>query len=349
MRTRWMLWAAVALVAGALAVAACGGSDDDDEATPATTAEATGEAIKVGLVTDVGQLNDRGFNQLAFQGVKRAERELGIEQRVLESASDSDYVPNMSSLAEEGFDLIIGVGFAQGEAVDTVATEFPDTRFVIIDVDQQSLTHKPANVVGLLFKEEEVGYLAGYLAALTAKREPGPDVISSVGGMKEPPVDRFIAGYQAGAKKAVPGIQLLNGYSQDWDDLAKCKEQALNQIAGGSSIVFQVAGGCGLGALDAAKEKGVWGIGVDADQSYLGPHVLTSAQKKVDQAVFQTIESVQDGSWEGGRNATFGLEEEGVGLGKISPKVPEADRAAVHEVAQQIVSGEIGKIPTTVE
>jgi basic membrane protein A len=348
MRTRWMLWAALALVAGALATAACGGSDEDGEATPTSAEEATGETIKVGLVTDVGQLNDRGFNQLAFQGVKRAESELGIERRVLESASDSDYVPNMSSLAEEGFDLIIGVGFAQGEAVDTVATEFPDTRFVIIDVDQQSLPHKPSNVVGLLFKEEEVGYLAGYLAALTAKREPGPDVISSVGGMKEPPVDRFIAGYQAGAQKAAPGIQLLNGYSQDWDDLAKCKEQALNQIASGSSIVFQVAGGCGLGALDAAKEKGVWGIGVDADQSYLGQHVLTSAQKRVDQAVFQTIESVQDGTWEGGRNAVFGLEQDGVGLGKISADVPAEDREAVDAVAKQIVAGEIGKIPTTV-
>jgi basic membrane protein A len=254
----------------------------------------------------------------------------------------------MSSLADEGFDLIIGVGFAQGEAVDTVATEYPDTRFVIIDVDQQGLPHKPTNVVGLLFKEEEVGYLAGYLAALTAKREPGPDVISSVGGMKEPPVDRFIAGYQAGAKKAVPGIKLLNGYSQDWDDLAKCKEQALNQIAGGSSIVFQVAGGCGLGALDAAKEKGVWGIGVDADQSYLGAHVLTSAQKKVDEAVFQTIKSVKDGTWKGGRNAIYGLEQEGVGLGKVSSKVPAADREAVDAIAQQIVAGEIGKIPTTV-
>lgn len=348
MRTRWMFWAALALVAGALATTACGGSDEDGEATPTSAQEATGETIKVGLVTDVGQLNDRGFNQLAFQGVKRAESELGIERRVLESASDSDYVPNMSSLAEEGFDLIIGVGFAQGEAVDTVATEFPDTRFVIIDVDQQSLPHKPTNVVGLLFKEEEVGYLAGYLAALTAKREPGPDVISSVGGMKEPPVDRFIAGYQAGAEKAVPGIQLLNGYSQDWDDLAKCKEQALNQIASGSSIVFQVAGGCGLGALDAAKDKGVWGIGVDADQSYLGQHVLTSAQKRVDQAVFQTIESVQDGTWEGGRNAVFGLEQDGVGLGKISADVPAADREAVDAVAQQIVAGEIEKIPTTV-
>ncbi|MGH2996092.1 MAG: BMP family lipoprotein [Gaiellaceae bacterium] len=339
-----MVKRSLGVLALALALAGCGGGDDEQ----APEAAAPEDAIKVGLVTDVGQLNDRGFNQLAYEGLKRAEADLGVEGRVLESASDTEYVPNLSSLADEGYDVVIGVGFAQGEAVDQVATEFPDTRFIIIDVDQQFLPHKPKNVVGLLFREEEVGYLAGYLAALTAKREAGPDVISSVGGMKEPPVDRFIAGYQAGAKKAVPGIKLLNGYSQDWDDLAKCKEQALNQIAGGSTIVFQVAGGCGLGALDAAKEKDIWGIGVDADQSFLGPHILTSAQKKVDQAVFLTIESVTDGTWKGGRNATFGLKEGGVGLGQISSKVPAADAQTVEKVAEQIVSGEIGKIPTTV-
>jgi basic membrane protein A and related proteins len=348
MRRRSNLVKLVAVAVGAVALAACGGSDEQAADTNGGTGATGGSGIKVGLVTDIGQLNDRGFNQLAYQGVKRAVRELGITSRVLESASDSDYVPNMSSLADEGFDLIIGVGFAQGEAVDTVANEYPDTKFVIIDVDQTTLPHKPKNVVGLLFKEEEVGYLAGYLAALTAKREPGPDVISSVGGMKEPPVDRFIAGYQAGAEKADPGIKLLNGYSQDWDDVAKCKEQALNQIAGGSTIVFQVAGGCGLGALDAAKEKSVWGIGVDADQSYLGPQVLTSAQKKVDQAVFLTIKSIADGTWKGGRNAIFGLKQNGVGLGKISAEVPEADRAKVDEIAKQIADGEIADIPTTV-
>jgi basic membrane protein A len=352
MTNRSTLWKVLVLALLALALAACGGDDDDEGEAAGTEAAATtdggGDTIRVGLVTDQGQLNDRGFNQLAHEGVQRAEDELGIEARVLESASDADYVPNMSTLADEGYDLIIGVGFAQGEAVDTVATEYPDTKFVIIDVDQSTLPHKPPNVVGLLFKEEEVGYLAGYLAALTAKREPGPDVISSVGGMKEPPVDRFIAGYQAGAEKAVPGIEVLNGYSQDWDDVAKCKEQALNQIAGGSTIDFQVAGGCGLGALDAAKEKDVWGIGVDADQSFLGPHVLTSAQKKVDEAVFQTIQSVQDGSWEGGRNATFGLAEDGVGLGTISSEVPAADREQLDEVAQEIADGTIAGIPTTV-
>jgi basic membrane protein A and related proteins len=325
-----------------LSLAACGGADNEAGSEPTNT-QPGGEALRVGLVTDVGQLNDRGFNQLAFEGLKRAERELGVEGRVLESTSDAEYVPNHSSLAEQGYDVVIGVGFAQGEAVAKVAEQFPDTKFVIIDVDQASLPGKPANVVGLLFKEQEVGYLAGYLAALTAKRAD-QDVISSVGGMKEPPVDRFIAGADA----AEPGITVLNGYSQDWDDLSKCKEVALDQIAKGSGIVFQVAGGCGLGALDAAREKGVWGIGVDADQSFLGPQVLTSAVKRVDQAVFLTIKSVIDGTWQGGRNAVFGLADNGVGLGKISSKVPEEDVTAVDDVKQKIVSGEIADIPTTV-
>jgi basic membrane protein A len=174
-------------------------------------------------------------------------------------------------------------------------------------------------------------------------------VIGSVGGFKEPPVDRFIAGYQAGAKKADPGIKVINGYSSDWDDQAKCKELALNQIGRGAGVVFQVAGGCGLGALDAAREEKVWGIGVDADQSFLGPHVLTSAQKKVDAAVFATIKSVQDGTWKGGRNAVFGLKENGVGLGTVSKKTPPADLDAVEQVSKQIADGEISNIPTTVK
>ena len=338
---RGLLFALVAAFAG------CGGDGEDSEQA-ATGAGEQQPPIRVGLVTDVGQLTDRGFNQLAFEGVKRAEEELGAETRVIESTSDAEYVPNHSSLAEEGFDVVIGVGFAQGEAVARVAQQYPDTRFVIIDVDQGDLPGTPENVVGLLFREEEVGYLAGYLAALTVRREDGPDVISSVGGMKEPPVDRFIAGYQAGAEAALPGVTLLNGYSQDWDDLAKCKEVALDQIAKGSQIVFQVAGGCGLGALDAASERDVWGIGVDADQSFLGDQVLTSAIKRVDQAVFQTIESVVDGTWQGGTNLVFGLADEGVGLGTISPEVPQEDVDAVEDVRRRIVAGEIAGIPTTV-
>ena len=335
----------------ALLLAGCGGSDDETGTTtaaPGTTSAEQESPLQVGLITDLGQLDDDGFNELAFRGLTRAEDELGIEGRVIESASAADYIPNMSSLARQGYDLIIGVGFAQGDAIGKVAQRFPDTRFAIIDVDHEFVPGKPANVQGLLFREEEVGYLVGYLAGLEEKRRDGPDEISAVGGFKEPPVDRFIAGYRAGAEKAAPGIEVSWNYSQDWDDQAKCKELALNQIAAGSGVVFQVAGGCGLGALNAAGERDAWGIGVDADQSHLGPHILTSAQKGVDSAVFLTIQSVLEDAWEGGGNATFGLAEEGVGLGTVSPEVPSEDVEAVEAIEQQIADGEITGIPTTV-
>jgi basic membrane protein A and related proteins len=338
LRLAFLLLALVALLA-----AGCGGDDDAGTTTETTPAS----ALKVGLITDQGQLNDNGFNELAYKGLKRAQRELGVQGRVVESRSAADYVPNMTSLVRQGYDLIIGVGFAQGDAIATAAKRFPNVKFAIVDVDQASLKGTPSNVEGLLFREEQVGYLVGYFAALTAKRA-GAETVSAVGGFKEPPVDRFIAGYQAGARAAVPGTKVLHGYSQDWDDQAKCKELALDQIARGSDVVFQVAGGCGLGALSAAKDRSVWGIGVDADQSFLGPHVLTSALKGVDQAVFLTVKAVQDGAWTGGGNATFGLDQDGVGLGTVSPKASADDLAKVKAVEQRIQRGEIGSIPTTV-
>jgi basic membrane protein A and related proteins len=333
----------------ALLLAACGGSSNKAGETTgaATTTTASGKAIKVGLVTDINQLNDHGFNQLAYEGLQRAEKKLGVNGAVLQSPSAQDYIPNLSSLAQKGYDLVIGVGFDQAAAVDKVAAKFPKTNFAIIDVDQQSLPHKPANVLGLLFREQEAGYLVGYLAGLETKKLGG-STVSTVGGEKQPPVDRYIAGFQAGAKAADPGVKLLNGYSQDWVDTAKCKELALNQIAAGSKVVFQVAGGCGLGVLDAAKQKGVWGIGVDADQSFLGPQVLTSALKRVDSAVYDTIKQVQDGSFKGGTNAVFGLDRDGVGVGKVSPKVPKSALRSLHAIEQKIIDHKLGTIPTTV-
>jgi basic membrane protein A len=310
------------------------------------------KTLKVGLSLDLGQLNDRGFNHLAFTGLQKAEKQLGIDGRILQANSAADYIPNLSSLARGDYDLIVAVGFDQANAVGAVAKKFPSEKFAIVDVDQRDIPGKPKNVRGLLFREQQVGYLAGYLAGLVAKQGIGPAqpklVISTVGGQKQPPVDRFIAGYQAGAKKAVPGIRLMNAYSQNWVDQAKCKELALNQIAAGSQVVFAVAGGCGLGVIDAAKEHKVWAVGVDADQSYLGPQVLTSATKGVDEAVYQTIADVKSGKFTGG-NKDYGLNQKGVGLGKISSQVPKSLLAKVNAIKSQIVSGKIANIPTTVK
>jgi basic membrane protein A and related proteins len=338
----------------AVVVAGCGGSSNKSSngtsSTSHTSSTSTGRVVKIGLVTDVGGLNDRGFNHLAYLGLQEAGVKLGVQYKVNLSASSSEYVPNLTDFARKGYDLTIGVGFTEANAIDTVAAEFPKSNFAIVDVDQTTEPHKPPNLLGLLFREQEVGYLAGYLAGLEEKRRPGgPDVVGSVGGQKQPPVDRFIAGYQAGARAADPGIKTLNGYSQDFVKQDLCKTIALNQIGEGAGVVFQVAGGCGLGVIKAAAEKGVWAIGVDADQAYIDPqHVLTSATKHVDVAVYKAIESVVNGKFKGG-NVVYGLKDNGVGLGKINPKVPQSEVAKVDKIRQEIVSGQIKNIPTTVK
>jgi basic membrane protein A len=339
-------------VALALGVAACGSSNDNKSSSSSTSTGTSstasqGKKIKVGLVTDIGGLNDRSFNHLAYVGLQRAEKELGIQGRVLTSKSNSDYVPNLTTLAQQNYDLIIPVGFLMADATAAVAKQAPNAKFAIVDVDATGLKGKPTNVEGLLFKEQEAGYLAGYLAGLYAK-DNNIKVISSVGGQKIPPVDHYIAGYQAGAKAADPGIQTLNGYSQDFVAQDKCKEIALNQIAKGSGVVFQVAGQCGLGALDAAKEKGKQGIGVDADQGYLGSYILTSAEKKVDVAVFNAIKAAQQGQFNGGQDTINDLTNNGVGFGKLNAK-GQKYQSQLQKVAADIKSGKIKNIPDTVK
>ena len=349
---RRLPWLVLLLASLVLALAACGGDDDGNGEgagntgagaatdTMADTGGGEGEQLKVGLVTDIGGLNDRGFNELAFKGLKQAESDLGVEIRALESKSDADYIPNLQTLAEDGFDLIISVGFLMTEATQEAAKAFPDTKFAIVD---SAFDPPIENAQGLLFKEQEAGYLVGYMAGLVT--ESG--TVSSVGGQKIPPVDRFIAGFQKGAKDANPNVQTLNGYSQDFVAQDKCKEVALDQISKGSDVVFQVAGGCGLGALDAANERNVWGIGVDADQAHLGDHVLTSALKRVDVSVFKTIESVVDDSFEGGGVTSFGLAEDGVGLGDTSPNAPAEAVSETEAQVEKIKAGEI-EIPEEV-
>ena len=333
-------WLVTLLVVLALAAAGCGGGEEAATTGPGA-ATTGGPSIKVGLVTDIGGLNDRGFNSLANKGLEDAEAQLGVQGRVLESKSDADYIPNLSELGDQGYDLIISVGFLMTDATAQAAKAYPDSTFAIVD----SAFDPPLdNAQGLLFKEQETGCLVGVVGALTSKT----GTITWVGGQKIPPVDRFIAGYEFCAKKANPDIKVDGSYSQDFVDQAKCKEIALDQISKGSDVVFQVAGGCGLGALDAAKEKGVWGIGVDADQSFLGDHILTSAVKRVDVAVFKTIQSVQNGEKVGGGVTTFGLKEDGVGLGTVSPEVPQDVLDKADEFKKMILDGSL-QVPDTVD
>jgi len=341
------LSAMAAAVCTAALLAACGG-DEESTGASSTAKPSEGPKLKVAMVTDIGGLNDRSFNALAYKGLQDAEKDLGVDIRAVTSKSNADYVPNLSTLARQKYDVVFAVGFLMADATAKVAKSFPQTKFAIIDFPQSELAGKPMNVEGLLFKENESGYLAGYMAGLYVKNKGGEQVISTVGGQKIPPVDGYIAGYQAGAKAANPEIETLNAYSQDFIDQAKCKELALNQIEEGSQVVFQVAGQCGLGALDAAKEKGVQGIGVDADQAFLGDHILTSALKKIDQAVLKTITEVQGDTYKGGESTLFDAKSDGIGLGKVNAEgqklMPE-----VEKIEQQIAAGEIADIPAEVK
>jgi basic membrane protein A len=318
----------------------------------AGSASSTQDPFLAGVVSDVGRFNDKGFNQLSLKGCKSGARKAGGTCRALESRSTGDYLPNFARLQRDEVDISIATGFLLAEGLATVAKRFPQGRFAIVDYSMKAapFANKQGkslfkNVMGLTFATNENSYMIGCLAALMAKRDGG-NTISAVGGIKIPTVDIFIAAYRAGARKCVAGTRTLIDYSQDFVDQAKCKELALNQIEAGSKVVFQVAGGCGLGALDAAKEQNVWGVGVDLDQSFLGAHILTSAVKRVDVSVEQAVLAVKNGKFKGG-NLVFNLRNKGVAVGKISPKVPKAFITRMNALGAQILAGKI-KPPTNV-
>jgi basic membrane protein A len=334
---RGRLLACAAIVACmAVAATACGssGSSGSSNAGGGGGGSSSAPSISIGLVTDIGGLNDRSFNHLAYVGVQRAAAQLGIKPDVLQSTSAADYIPNLQHAAQSGDKLVIAVGFLMESAVEKAAKAFPNTDFAIID---SGPTKPIPNLKSLLFHEQDGGYMAGYLAGLVTKT----NVVSTVGGQKIPPVDHYIAGFIAGAKAADPKVTELNAYSQSFTNQAACKELALNQISQHSDVVFQVAGGCGLGALSAAKEKNVWGVGVDADQSYLGSYILTSAIKKVDVAVFDTIKEVTGGTFKGGTTDFFTAQNGGAGIGKISPNVPAADVTKLEAIEKKVEDGTI--------
>jgi basic membrane protein A and related proteins len=318
--------------------------------TSAGTARSTQSDFKMAIVTDIGKLNDRSFNQLANEGRKAVGKELGIQTRVYETTSEAQRVPNMVAASRAGYNMIFGVGFLNYSAVNAVAPRFPDLQYAGIDEPYVLFDKKPKNAAGVVFAEEEAGYLVGYLAALEVKKEGGKQIISAVGANNVPAIVAYISGYIQGAKKANPKIKVLANYANDptFADRAKCKETALGQIQKGTQAIFQVAGGCGLGALSAAKDAGIWGIGVDADQLYLGKHMMTSALKLVNQAVIDLTKLANDGKLKTQKDYLYNLKNNGVGLGSVSPKVPKAFVAKTKAVGKQIASGKI-KVKRTIK
>jgi len=297
------------------------------------------DTTKAAVITDIGGLGDHGFNDLCAKGVKTAGKQLHIGARVFISKSSADYIPNLSTAARQGYNPVVVCGFLMGGDIEKAAKKFPNTSFGIIDYSQSWMKSDPQNLRGALFAENQSGYLMGVAAAMATKTNS----VSAVGGQAVPAVVAYLAGFKAGAKATKKGIKVATAYSEDFVDQAKCKEIALNQIAAGSDVVFQAAGNCGLGALAAAKEQGVWGEGVDTDQSFLGPHILTSALKLVDLGVFRMIRDVKEGTFEGGTDSLYTVKNGGVGFGKVSVKAPnrKAIIAKLTAVSKLIASGKV--------
>ena len=352
-RNTWTTLAIAAIVGVlAIAIAAAAGVG---RAAPAKK-QAT---IKVAVVTDIGGLNDKGFNHLAYVGMQRAKKQLKVATRVYITNTASERKPNLIAAAQQGNNLVFGTGFLMFDSIGSVAKAFPSRKFAGIDIPVEAVPENSGanipNLRGIVFKEQEAGYLVGYIAGLQIKRHPykGKQRVAAVGANKVPAIVRFLAGFRAGAKKANKSVKVDLVYANDptFQDQAKCKETTLNEIAKGAGVVFEAAGQCGLGGLNAAKQKKVWGIGVDADQSFLGKHILTSATKKVDVAVFKSIQAYKKNpsGFKGGKDVTFSVKNGGVGYGKLSPKLSKADRTfltkKVNAIRKLIVSGKI--VPPT--
>ena len=295
--------------------------------------------FKVGLVLDRGGKDDKSFNASAYQGASLAKTNLGIFLKFTEASDDNAYEPLLRSFARRDFDLIIGIGFAQKEAVKAIAAQFPDKHFAIVD----SQVDLP-NVRSLLFEEHEGAYVIGAIAAMTTQTGK----IGFVGGMDIPLIRRFEMGYEAGAKKINPQINVIANYvgvtSEAWNNPPKGKELAMSQYDSGVDIIFAAAGASGLGVFDAAEEKKKFVIGVDSNQDWTKPGlVLTSMLKRVDEAVYTTIAEAQAGKFTAGAKR-FGLANKGVDYsydefnGKI---LTDSVRKRADELKAEIIAGKI--------
>lgn len=349
----------IALLLLALVATACGGEttgeETDEPETTEETAEDTeevaeGEDVRTAMVTDVGGLGDQSFNDSAFAGLERAEEELGVEINVLESASPTDYVGNLTQLAENGFSPIFAVGFLMTDAIAEVAPQFPDIEFAIID----SVVEE-GNVASLTFEEHQGSYLTGVVAGLMTSQDteytnPDDQVVGFLGGLEGPLIQKFQAGYEAGVESVCPDCEILVQYAgttpDAFNDPAAGQEISLSMNDDGADIIYHASGATGAGLFEAATDRQFLAIGVDSDQAEIVPDapILTSMLKRVDNAVFQAVESSVNREFPSGTLTTYGLEEEGVDLapfGDFEDLVPEEVTSAVDEARTGITGGEI--------
>lgn len=318
----------------AMSLTACGG-----EVSEAPAAEKTD--FKVGLVTDVGGVEDQSFNQSAWEGLQRAKEELGVEVNYLPSSTDADYAPNIETFVDEEYDLIICVGYMLAEATREAAENYPDQQFAIID---DATNADLENVSCMMFKQEQASYLVGYVAGMMTEK----DNVGLVLGMASENMHLFGYGYCAGVLDANPNAKILQANANSFGDPALGTSLATNFITNGADVIFHAAAATGTGVISECEAKGVMAIGVDSDQNYLAPEtVITSAMKRVDNAVFDTVEKLVNGTLDGGVT-TYDLTNAGVDIAPTTTLLPEDVINAVEDVKAKIIAGEI-EVPSNRE
>lgn len=300
-----------------------------------------GSDFSVGLVTDVGGVNDGSFNQSAWEGLQKAGEDFGVTVNYLESKTDADYTPNIESFMDEDCDLIICVGYMLADAMRSAAEENPDQKFAIID---DSSCSDLDNVTCLMFRQEQASYLVGYVAGLVTES----NTVGFVLGMANDTMNQFGYGYLAGVKDANPDATILQQNANSFSDSATGKSMANQEITNGADVIFHAAGATGLGVIEACQEAKIKAIGVDSDQSSIAPDtVITSAMKRVDNAVYETTEELIQDKLESGIHE-YDLAHGGVDIAPTTDLLSDDVIAAVDDVKEKIISGEV-VVPKTKE
>lgn len=330
MKLKKLIALGLATVMSASMLVGCGAKSDSNAST-----DNGDKVFKVGMITDTGGVNDESFNQSTWKGFQDAQEKFGkdkLEIKYLESKQDADYVQNIDTFADEGMDLIVGVGFKLQSAITEAAKNYPEQQFALIDAVCEG--EQPENVTSLLFEDNASAYLTGLIAG----RMTETNKVGFIGGMESPVISKFDYGFRAGVKAANPDAEVMVQYANSFTDSALGKTIANQMHSKNADIIFTCAGAVGIGAIEAAKENGKYAIGVDRDQSDLAPeNVLTSAIKRVDAGVFETVKSYVNGTFKGGTTTTYGLEENAVG-------VPDTTKNLVSQEILDLVEETITKL-----
>ena len=308
-------------------------------AVPGTGTAATTRP-QVAVVLDPGGCSGENTLRLC-ESIVMALRRTHVRARIVAPTFREDLADSLALIARQGYEAVTIWGFHYSPTVAAVAQRFPDVRFVVMDGSRTEVPNVPRNVQGIVLRTREAAFLAGWLAAKLEARRRGPDVVGAVAGIAITPVTEFVRGFEAGAKRADPRVKVLVDYSNDFLDPSRCAALARRQIARGAGTVFNVAGGCGLGTMRAAADAGVWAVGVDSDQSFLGPHVLTSVLKSFEAGFAELLRQVESGRLETGRDTVLTMRDGATGLGRISPKVPPRLVAQLRELERKIVAGTV--------